>query len=194
MSGLGAADVPENRSGRVRDASSDPGAPRGDARTADGATAPRLRLLGGAAPGSPVARVNAVVAGALGALERDPAAPAEDEEVAAAMLLVASSLAREAARLAGTVAAAEPAAPTKPGPMRHVAPGSPLSRAEHRVLRALDSDRTLAQIGEELYLTRNTVKSHVRRIYRRLGATTRAEALAVARAAGLLEPPRRPRP
>jgi hypothetical protein len=41
-------------------------------------------------------------------------------------------------------------------------------------------------IASELYLSESTVKSHLRRIYRRLGVKNREEALAAARARGLL--------
>lgn len=64
--------------------------------------------------------------------------------------------------------------------------GSHPTRAELRVLGLLDSERTLAQIADELYVTRDTVKSHVRRLYRRLGESTRAGALAAARERDLL--------
>jgi len=59
--------------------------------------------------------------------------------------------------------------------------GSPPSDAELRVLRLLDSDLSWAEIADELYLTRNTVKSHVRRIYRRLGVRARGDAVRAAR-------------
>jgi ATP/maltotriose-dependent transcriptional regulator MalT len=64
--------------------------------------------------------------------------------------------------------------------------GSEPTGAELRVLRLLDSQRTLAEIASELYVTRDTVKSHVRRLYRRLGESTRAGAIATARERGLL--------
>jgi LuxR family transcriptional regulator, maltose regulon positive regulatory protein len=62
------------------------------------------------------------------------------------------------------------------------------SRAELAVLRLLASDRSVRQIGEELFLSFNTVRSHTRSIYRKLGVNTRAEAVARAEALGLLEP------
>jgi LuxR family maltose regulon positive regulatory protein len=64
--------------------------------------------------------------------------------------------------------------------------GTRPTRAELRVLRLLDSERTLAEIAAELYVTRDTVKSHVRRLYRRLGEGTRDAAVAAARERGLL--------
>jgi LuxR family maltose regulon positive regulatory protein len=43
-------------------------------------------------------------------------------------------------------------------------------------------------IGRELYLSHNTVHSHARSIYRKLGVSSRAEALERARELGLLSP------
>lgn len=65
--------------------------------------------------------------------------------------------------------------------------GSHPTGAELRVLKLLESDRTLAEIAAELYVSRDTVKSHARRLYRRLGASTREGAVAAARERGLLE-------
>ena len=65
--------------------------------------------------------------------------------------------------------------------------GSKPTPAELQVLRLLDSDRTFAAIADELYLSRDTVKSHARRLYRRLGERTRAGAVAAARERGLLD-------
>jgi LuxR family maltose regulon positive regulatory protein len=59
--------------------------------------------------------------------------------------------------------------------------GSAISPAESRVLRLLDSDLTLDEIGAHLHLSRNTIKSHVHRLYGRLGVSTRADAVAAAR-------------
>lgn len=66
--------------------------------------------------------------------------------------------------------------------------GSAPTDAERRVLVLLATDLTLSEIGGELFLSRNTVKTHVWRLYRRLGVRTRAEAVEVARAAGHLLP------
>ena len=43
------------------------------------------------------------------------------------------------------------------------------------------------EIGAELYISLNTVKSHTRELYRKLGATSQAEAVARAEALGLLD-------
>jgi LuxR family transcriptional regulator of spore coat protein len=60
-----------------------------------------------------------------------------------------------------------------------------LTRRERVVLSNLTEEVTLEQIASKLYVTRNTVKSQVRSVYRKLGVSTRAEAVEWARAAGL---------
>jgi LuxR family maltose regulon positive regulatory protein len=65
-------------------------------------------------------------------------------------------------------------------------PGSAPTPAETRVLQLLPSDLSLAEIADRLYVSRNTTKSHARSLYRRLGVTTRADAVRVARERGLL--------
>jgi LuxR family maltose regulon positive regulatory protein len=61
-----------------------------------------------------------------------------------------------------------------------------LSAREMAVLRLLGSELSIAAIGDELYISRNTVKTHVRGIYRKLDADTRAAAVARARELGRL--------
>jgi LuxR family maltose regulon positive regulatory protein len=61
-----------------------------------------------------------------------------------------------------------------------------LSAREMSVLRLLGSELSIAQIGDELFISRNTVKTHVRGIYRKLDADSRAAAVARARELGLL--------
>ena len=56
-----------------------------------------------------------------------------------------------------------------------------LSEGELRVLRLLASNLTQREIGAELYLSLNTIKSHTRSIFRKLGASTREQAVARAR-------------
>lgn len=63
---------------------------------------------------------------------------------------------------------------------------SELTTAERRVLTLLATDLTRAQAAQRLGVSTETVKSHTRHIYRRLGARTRAEAIELAREHGLL--------
>lgn len=61
----------------------------------------------------------------------------------------------------------------------------PLTRRERVILSNLDEDVTLEQIASRLFVTRNTVKSQVRSVYKKLGVSNRADAVACARAIGL---------
>jgi ATP/maltotriose-dependent transcriptional regulator MalT len=71
-------------------------------------------------------------------------------------------------------------------PKLTVSVGSVPTTGELRVLELLAVTPNRAQIARELYLSESTVKTHLRRIYRRFGAANRDEALAAARARGLL--------
>ncbi len=69
----------------------------------------------------------------------------------------------------------------------------PLSESELRVLRYLPTKLSAPEIADQLYLSVNTVKTHMRHVYDKLGAHRRHEAVEQARAVGLLAPPpRRP--
>jgi len=61
----------------------------------------------------------------------------------------------------------------------------PLTRRELVVLGHLSGEVTLEEIASTLFVTRNTVKSQVRSLYRKIGVSTRADAVAWAEAAGL---------
>jgi LuxR family maltose regulon positive regulatory protein len=68
-------------------------------------------------------------------------------------------------------------------------PSSPvLSDRELQVLRFLPTNLQASEIGSELLLSVHTVKSHMRKIYAKLGAHRRAEAVERARSLGLLPP------
>jgi LuxR family maltose regulon positive regulatory protein len=61
-----------------------------------------------------------------------------------------------------------------------------LTKAEMRVLQLLATHLSLGEIGEELNTSRNTVKTQVAAIYRKLQCTTRTEAVTRARDLDLL--------
>jgi LuxR family maltose regulon positive regulatory protein len=65
----------------------------------------------------------------------------------------------------------------------------PLTKAERRVLELLPTELSLKQIAVRLGVSHETVRTHVRDIYRKLGAHSRAEAVAGARELALLEMP-----
>jgi LuxR family maltose regulon positive regulatory protein len=64
----------------------------------------------------------------------------------------------------------------------------PLSRGETRVLRYLPTSLSAPEIADQLYLSVNTVKTHMRHLYHKLGTHRRHEAVEQARALGLLAP------
>ena len=66
---------------------------------------------------------------------------------------------------------------------------SSLTTAELRVLRLLPTHLSMAEIGDRLFVSRNTVKSQAVTIYRKLGTSTRSGAVAIAVSAGLLDNP-----
>ena len=68
------------------------------------------------------------------------------------------------------------------------APAELPSAAEHAVLRLLPGS-TVREIGEALFLSPNTVKSHLRSLYRKLGVSSREDAVARAVALGLIDEP-----
>jgi PAS domain S-box-containing protein len=72
--------------------------------------------------------------------------------------------------------------------MKAEKPAVALSRQEIAVLRLLAAGRTYALVAKELFVSVNTVKSHVSNIYVKLGVGTRAEAVQRARAQGVLPP------
>jgi DNA-binding NarL/FixJ family response regulator len=66
------------------------------------------------------------------------------------------------------------------------------STREHDVLLLLADGENAATIGQQLYMSESTVKSHIARIYQKLGAQNRAQALVTAMRIGLLSTVQRP--
>jgi LuxR family maltose regulon positive regulatory protein len=67
-------------------------------------------------------------------------------------------------------------------------PLEPLSDSEIRVLRYLPTNLSMPEIANELYISHNTVRTHMRHLYAKLGTHRRADTVARARALGLLAP------
>lgn len=77
---------------------------------------------------------------------------------------------------------------------RHGGESTALTEREHDVLLLLAEGLNAAAIGQRLYLSESTTKSHIARIYQKLGAANRAQALVTAMRIGLLsivQPPAR---
>jgi LuxR family maltose regulon positive regulatory protein len=143
----------------------------------DAATADVDRLLDHMVPHAWMGLLTHVVLGEV-AVERCDMAVAEAHASSAAALLQrypdAGILRRRAGRLRSAVESTRIA--------------EPLTPAEHRVLELLPTHLTEAQMAEQLFVSHNTVKSHLKSLYRKLGASSRAEAVACARETGSLPP------
>ena len=63
-----------------------------------------------------------------------------------------------------------------------------LTDSETRVLRYLPTNLTAHEIASELFLSVNTVGTHTRHLYAKLGVHNRRQAVDRARALGLLAP------
>ena len=62
-----------------------------------------------------------------------------------------------------------------------------LTSAEMQVLHLLPTHLSLGQIGDQLHTSRNTVKSQVAAVYRKLGSSTRTQVVGRGRDLGLLQ-------
>ena len=113
----------------------------------------------------------ALEAGASAFVAKD--APAEDV-VAAARHAAATPTAFTAADLAGAM-------------RRRLSPKGPqLSPREKQVLSLLADGLAVAQIARQLYISESTAKTHISKLYEKLGAGNRAQALMTAMRLGLI--------
>jgi LuxR family maltose regulon positive regulatory protein len=64
---------------------------------------------------------------------------------------------------------------------------SALTAAELRLLPLLSTHLSLPEIAQEMVLSRHTIKSQVNSIYRKLGVSSRSQAVSRSRELGLLE-------
>ena len=113
-------------------------------------------------------------------------ASAQDRDAAAATFAEAEAVlagCRDPGALPVRLAAARRAAGLARG-----AAAVTLTERELTVLQLLEGGRSEREIGRELFLSFNTVHTHVKAVYRKLGVSSRAEALARARERGLLSP------
>jgi DNA-binding NarL/FixJ family response regulator len=110
-----------------------------------------------------------VAGGARGYLVKD----ASREEVAATVVYALSD---------GLARRSVPA----PRSTESSASAPPLTEREMQVLTGMSRGRSNAEIGKELYLSEDTVKTHARRLFRKLGAADRAQAVAVGFRWGLI--------
>jgi DNA-binding NarL/FixJ family response regulator len=92
-------------------------------------------------------------------------------------------------------AGAQPTQPRSPGqpgqpgqqprqPQASIDP--PLTERERQVLDGMSRGKTNNEIGRELFLSEDTVKTHARRLFRKLGVNDRAQAVALGFRSGLV--------
>jgi LuxR family transcriptional regulator, maltose regulon positive regulatory protein len=72
--------------------------------------------------------------------------------------------------------------------LRDHAADTDLTHGETRVLHYLPTNLSSREIADELYVSVNTIKTHQRHLYQKLGARSRSEAVTQACALGLLPP------
>jgi DNA-binding NarL/FixJ family response regulator len=149
----------------------------------------RIRGLGAdatvimlAVPGDEITLDRALALGARGYLPPD----VDRSELAAVAAHGLSTVPQQAPRATGTV----PQPTTRPAahgvPRSRAAGSGELTRRELEVLSGMSHGRSNAQIGADLFLSEDTVKTHARRLFRKLGASDRAQAVAIGLRTGLI--------
>jgi LuxR family transcriptional regulator, maltose regulon positive regulatory protein len=96
------------------------------------------------------------------------------------------AICRDGGALPARLAMAKRAAGVRVGKSTTGAAAAGLSERELTVLRLLTGGLSEREIGQELYVSFNTVHSHVKSVYRKLGVSSRSEAIARARDKRLL--------
>jgi len=62
----------------------------------------------------------------------------------------------------------------------HVNPNSPLTKRETEILQLISEGKTYTQISEELFISKETAKTHIKNIYSKLQVKSKSEAIAKA--------------
>lgn len=60
----------------------------------------------------------------------------------------------------------------------HVNPNSPLTKRETEILQLISEGKTYTQISEELFISKETSKTHIKNIYSKLQVRSKSEAIA----------------
>ncbi len=128
-----------------------------------------------AEPRAPDAALAVLQAGAMGYLDRRHG----PSDLVAALSAVQRGELAVSDGLAKALLSKLVAVPAHAASLRPV--HSPLSDREWEVLDLLESGATTTQIAERLFISIHTVRSHVKRILRRLGVHSRADAVLAAR-------------
>jgi LuxR family maltose regulon positive regulatory protein len=91
-------------------------------------------------------------------------------------------------RVLAAAAAAGATATTTAAPPGTTPPTDPLSERELQVLRLLASELSGPEIARDLFISHNTLRTHTKHVFTKLGVTSRRAAVARARERGLLGP------
>jgi LuxR family maltose regulon positive regulatory protein len=105
----------------------------------------------------------------------------EGDPIAALLLAIAPKLTKHALAAYAANLLRALTSPTMTIPFAAVPLSEPLSPQERRVLRLIVAGRSNADIARELIVSTNTIKTHVKNIYRKLNVSTREEAQVAAR-------------
>ena len=128
--------------------------------------------------------VSAVAKGLLLLLAPGPAtAQAAHPAASAAVAAEHQASAGPHARSAATLVEHDPVVPAQRGDAQ---PAPVLTERELQVLRGMADGHSNAEIGRALFVSEDTVKTHARRLFRKLGARDRAHAVAAGFRAGLV--------
>jgi two-component system nitrate/nitrite response regulator NarL len=148
----------------------------------------RIRGLGAdatvimlAVPGDEITLDRALALGARGYLPPD----VDRSELAAVAAHGLSSVPQQPQHPAPSQTGA-PVAPEAASARSRGGSGAELTRRELEVLSGMSHGRSNAQIGADLFLSEDTVKTHARRLFRKLGAADRAQAVAIGLRTGLI--------
>jgi len=152
----------------------------------------RLRLMNIGAvivmlaqPGDEIALDRAITLGARGFLAPD-VGRAELAAVAAHVLSTPMSAIPGRGPRPNVVAVATPSGGIPRLSADGGAPVVELTKRELEVLAGMSHGRSNAQIGADLFLSEDTVKTHARRLFRKLGASDRAQAVAIGLRGGMI--------
>lgn len=151
----------------------------GDVVAADRAVGRALDLAG------PVGTLSAfLLTPAPGLLQRHTRQSTRHAAVIAEILSLLPIVPGTAGAQPGTVPSGAQTDATGPG-LRLI---EPLSQSEIRVLRYMPTNLPTPEIARELSVSVNTVRTHIRHVFVKLGAHSRTEAVTRARDLGLLAP------
>jgi two-component system nitrate/nitrite response regulator NarL len=132
-----------------------------------------------AVPGDEITLDRAISLGARGYLSPD----VDRSELAA---VAAHSLAATHVPQLSLAGQTRGEAPRSPSHEQRPGGGADLTRRELEVLAGMSNGRSNSQIGADLYLSEDTVKTHARRLFRKLGAADRAQAVAIGLRQGMI--------